>query len=62
VDALSVWDLIKAIGRDAKWAFKRRIVRHLDGGYGYHEDSGPELEQSGQQLSEVDVGIKRKDR
>lgn len=33
LDALNIWDLVKAIGRSARWAFKGRKSRHLDASY-----------------------------
>ncbi|KAK5022237.1 hypothetical protein LTS07_010317 [Exophiala sideris] len=33
-DALNIWDLLKAIGRGAKWVVQGRTQRHHDGSYG----------------------------
>jgi hypothetical protein len=56
MDALNVWDLIKAIGRSARWAFKGRKSRELDMSYQSPFDSEIGLDQDGQKLSDISTG------
>ena len=55
-DAFNFWDLIKAVGRSARWVFKGRKTRHLDESYQSHSGSEVGLDQSGQKLSNIGTG------
>lgn len=52
LDAFNFWDLIKAVGRSARWVFKGRKSRHLD--ESYQSNSGSEVGlEHGRKLSEI---------
>lgn len=52
IDAFNFWDLIKAVGRSARWVFKGRKTRHLDESYS-HPGNEIGLDQNGQKLSNI---------
>lgn len=55
LDAFNFWDLIKAVGRGARWVFKGRKSRHLD--ESYQSNSGSEVGlDNGQKLSNIPPG------
>jgi hypothetical protein len=56
LDAFNFWDLIKAVGRGARWVFKGRKLRHLDESY-HPSNSGSEVGlENAQKLSEISTG------
>jgi hypothetical protein len=56
LDAFNFWDLIKAVGRGARWVFKGRKSRELDESYQSHPGSEIGLDQNGQKLSTISTG------
>jgi hypothetical protein len=54
LDAFNFWDLIKAVGRGARWVFKGRKSRHLD--ESYQSNSGSEIGDNGQKLADIPTG------
>jgi hypothetical protein len=53
IDAFNFWDLIKAVGRSARWVFKGRKTRHDDESYQSHSGSEIALDQDGHKLSTI---------